>query len=100
VTEPSPAVVAVEIFGLRYPIRSTLPGDYVGKLADYVDAKMHAAAAEVPSGETVRVAVVAALNIADELFRQSEPRRRPDDEAGRRAASIERLLDIALAQED
>ncbi len=65
-------VVSVEILGLRYPIRSTLDAGYVSELAAYVDAKMHAAAEDTEAADSVKIAVVAALNIADELFRARE----------------------------
>ena len=66
--------------GQRYPIRSSLDPEYVARLATYVDEKMRAAADTTPSGDSLRLAVLAALNIADELFRcrdaTSRPRRR------------------------
>ena len=65
-------VVSVEILGLRYPIRSTLDAGYVSELAAYVDAKMHAAAEDTEAADSVKIAVVAALNIADERFRARE----------------------------
>ena len=62
-------VIPVEIQGQRYPIRSVLDPEYVMRLALYVDEKMHAAADTTPTGDSLRLAVLAALNIADELFR-------------------------------
>ena len=59
----------VEIHGQRYPIRSALEPEYVARLATYVDEKMRAAADSTPTGDSLRLAVLAALNIADELFR-------------------------------
>ena len=67
--ETATRVVTVEIQGLRYPIRSELDEQYVIELARYVDAKMARAGHEVPTGESLKIAVLAALNIADELFR-------------------------------
>ena len=58
-------VVSVEIRGYRYPIRSTLDVDYVNGLASYVDRKMRAAADSTPSGDSLRLAVLAALNSHD-----------------------------------
>jgi cell division protein ZapA len=90
-------VVTVEINGQRYPIRSHLDAGYIAELAAYVDAKMKLAMRECPVGETLKIAVLAALNIADECFRA-----RDDDEARReslrtRTAELERVLDLALA---
>ncbi len=65
----SDRVIPVEIHGQRYPIRSTLDPEYVALLATYVDGKMRAASDSAPTGDSLRLAVLAALNIADELFR-------------------------------
>ena len=62
-------VVTVEIHGQRYPIRSGLDPAYVAELAAYVDEKMRLASRESPAGDTLKLAVLAALNIADECFR-------------------------------
>jgi cell division protein ZapA len=62
-------LVSVEILGQRFPIRSTLDAEYVRQLASYVDDKMRAAEDLTPGNDALRVALVAALNLADELFR-------------------------------
>lgn len=92
-----PRVVSVEIHGLRYPIRSTLEASYVAELATYVDAKMHAAADETATGDSVKIAVLAALNIADEYFRSREHDHAAGDDASRRVADIEALIDRAIS---
>lgn len=98
--EQPPRVVHVEIHGQRYPIRTGLDAAYVAELAAHVDAKMQAAARETPSGDTIKLAVLAALNIADEFFRAR------DDETNRlasvvnRAGELERMLDLALGVDE
>jgi len=57
--------VRVEIFDQAYNLRGSDP-DYILKLADYVDSKMRAVAEQTHTVDTVRLAVLAALNIADE----------------------------------
>lgn len=89
-------VLPVQIHGLRYPIRSSLEPDYVVQLAAYVDEKMRAAADETPGGDSLRFAVLAALNIADELFRCRDGTRAVNGELAERAGEIERLLDRVL----
>ncbi|MEX2270537.1 MAG: cell division protein ZapA [Vicinamibacterales bacterium] len=101
---PSPSrVVTVEIQGQRYPVRSDLDAGYVADLAAYVDAKMRLASSESSAADSMRLAVIAALNIADELFRARE------EAAGGagtydalldRAAELERILDAVLAGRD
>jgi len=66
--------VRVEIFDQGYNLRGTDP-DYILKLAEYVDSKMRAVAEQTHTVDSARLAVLAALNIADEfhlLKRKSE----------------------------
>src|SRR5262245_41136313 len=89
-------VIPVEINGQRYPIRSSLEPEYVTRLASYVDQKMRAAGESARSGDSLRLAVLAALNIADELFRCREATQDRDGMLAARAGEIERLLDRVL----
>ena len=89
-------VITVEIHGQRYPIRSSLDQEYVLRLATYVDQKIGAAAESTPSGDSLRLAVLAALNIADELFRIREATRAKDTQIAERASELEQLVDRVL----
>jgi len=60
------ASVRVEIFDQAYNLRAGSDPEYILKLAEYVDAKMRAVASATNTIDTVRLAVLAALNIADE----------------------------------
>ncbi len=95
--DPSAGIVTVEILGQRYPIRSALDPAYVAQLAGYVDAKMQAAMDENRSADSLRIAVLAALNIADEFFRCRESEDIDETALARRAAELERLLDRAIS---
>ncbi len=92
-----PQVVSVEIRGQRYPIRSTLDANYVNSLASYVDERMRAASESTPSGDSLRLAVLAALNIADELFRCQDAQQEGRGALAARTEALERLVDAALA---
>jgi cell division protein ZapA len=72
VHDPSNNSVRVEIFDQAYNLRGSDP-EYILKLAEYVDSKMRAVAEQTHTVDTVRLAVLAALNIADEyhLLRRS-----------------------------
>ena len=92
-------VITVEIQGQQYPIRSNLDINYVTKIANYVDEKMSAAAHRTTGGDSVRVAVLAALNIADEFFRNRADLTTPkdrDDDVENLAIELENLVDDAL----
>jgi cell division protein ZapA len=90
-------IVSVEIRGQRYPIRSDLDAKYVNGLASYVDEKIRAASESSPSGDSLRLAVIAALNIADELFRCQDVQQARRGALAERAEALERILDAALA---
>ena len=58
--------VLVEIYDQVYQLRGTDP-EYIQRLATVVDKKMRAVSAHGATVDSLRVAVLAALNIADEL---------------------------------
>ena len=89
-------VIPVEINGQRYPIRSGLDPEYVARLALYVDEKMRAAADSTTTGDALRLAVLTALNVADELFRCRDGTRVGNGELAERAGELERLVDRVL----
>ena len=93
------SVITVEIAGQRYPIRSALDERYVTELAAYVDQKMRTAADSAPSSDMLGLAVLVALNIADELFRErNQQHTAASGDLNERAMRLERIVDAALAQ--
>jgi cell division protein ZapA len=90
-------VVTVEIAGQRYPIRSALDERYVAELASYVDGKMRAAAEAAPTSDLQGLAILVALNIADEYFRSRQIQSSTRGELNDRALRLEQLVDEVLA---
>ena len=66
--EDSEKVTTVRIFNQTYNVRSGNEPEYIQKLAELLDGKMVEISQLTPTVDTVRVAVLAALNIADEYF--------------------------------
>ena len=64
-SEPATSV-RVEIYDQPYNLRGTDP-EYINQLAEYVDAKMRAVAQHTSTVDSLRVAELAALNLADEF---------------------------------
>jgi cell division protein ZapA len=87
--------VRVEIFDQVYNLRGS-DADYILKLAEYVDGKMRAVSEQTSTVDSVRLAVLAALNIADEyhLLKRSVSPRATD--AQRRADKLASALDEIL----
>jgi cell division protein ZapA len=93
-------VVHVDIHGQRYAIRSDLDPQYVGELAAFVDERMRLAAQELTSSDATKVTVIAALNIADELFRARADATGSERRLLARTVEIEQLVDDVLRSEE
>jgi cell division protein ZapA len=93
-------LVTVEISGHKYPIRSGLDPTYVAELAAYVDTKMRAASDAAPSIDMLGLAVLVALNLADECFRARRQESSSHGDLHQRALKLEQLLDTVLDTEE
>ncbi|HET8577077.1 MAG TPA: cell division protein ZapA [Methylomirabilota bacterium] len=72
--------VEVDILGQKYTIRSEAPPEYVRELAAYVEKRAREIGGASPGQDPVKVLALAALYIADELFRTREERAEGDQE--------------------
>jgi cell division protein ZapA len=61
--------VEVEIYGEKYIVKGDAADEHILQVADYVDIKMNMIAQRNPHLSGKQLAVLAALNIADELYR-------------------------------
>jgi cell division protein ZapA len=87
--------VTVEIYDQLYHLSGENP-QHIRDLAARVDAKMRAVAAQGHTADSLRVAVLAALNLADELSQTASA----DPALGRlRTAGLRGLLDQVLEEE-
>jgi cell division protein ZapA len=89
--------VRVEIFDQAYNLRGSDP-DYILKLAEYVDGKMRAVAEQTHTVDTVRLAVLAALNIADEYHLLKRNQDSGTVEYLKRANNLVNALDEVLQE--
>jgi cell division protein ZapA len=88
----------VEIFGQTYSIQGELDTKYVQRLAKYVDEKMHAIADVTKTVDTQKVAVLAALAIADELHNMQRDRSDREELLSEQAERCLTLVERALKQ--
>jgi cell division protein ZapA len=86
-----PSSVSVEIFGQTYLLRAGAEPGHVERIAAHVDAQMRQISQSGGAVDSVRIAVLASLNIADECLRLREALRDLDE----RAARLERVLAAA-----
>jgi len=91
--------LTVRIYGENYPLRTSEPASRLEELARYVDARMREVAASGKVVVTSKIAVLAALHIADELFRLREtaPRGAGPDDFEHQLAALALTLERALA---
>ena len=87
--------VRVEIFDQVYNLRGS-DADYILKLAEYVDGKMRAVSEQTATVDSVRLAVLAALNIADEYHLLKRRLETASPEARQRASKLASALDEVL----
>ncbi len=66
--------VKVEIYGSEYKIRGDAAPEHIQEIAHYVDSKMREVTHETALGSSLKVAILAALNIAGELFGERDDR--------------------------
>jgi cell division protein ZapA len=92
------SLVTVTIFGHSYSLRAEEDGSYVEELARHVDAKMRTLSVETGVTEAGRVAVLAALNLADELEKLRERHRSSEEALETTARELTAALDRALRE--
>ena len=97
VRDPQNSSVRVEIFDQAYNLRGSDP-EYILKLAEYVDSKMRAVAEATNTIDTVRLAVLAALNIADEYHQLKAKQEAAREEIDQKVGECNVVLDQILKQ--
>ncbi|HEX8871916.1 MAG TPA: cell division protein ZapA [Candidatus Acidoferrum sp.] len=90
--------IKVQIYGQTFPIRGDLDEAYVHRLAEYVDEKMRAVAAMTPTVDTQKVAILAALAIADELHNMRTEKGAHEELLKEQAERCLTLVERALKQ--
>jgi cell division protein ZapA len=94
-------ILEIEIFGQRYKIRVKGEEDekYIGHLTALVDQRMNEVAVKSKSADTTKVAVLAALNIADELFLCQKKLDQLNEVIGHMETEID-SLEVHLAEDE
>jgi len=95
------SLVQVEIFGQTYSVKAGGDSSYVQKLAAFVDEEMKDVSRASGAVDSVRIAVLAALNLADECFRlrkDAEDKHASGASPDDRALRLARKLGAALGE--
>jgi len=85
--------IEVEIYGQRFSLQGEADEVYIQQLATYVDEQMRTLTQNMKTGTPTKLAILAAINIADQLFQQQR-----DQQAGE--VEVERLTQSMLEHID
>jgi cell division protein ZapA len=88
--------IKVVIYNQTYNLRSDHDPSYIQELADFVDRRMNDIARATMTVDSLRVAILAALQIADELFQARKQMRETEAEIAERSTRYAELLDQFL----
>src|SRR5215471_14802432 len=97
-TSAPPAPIKVEIYDQVYNLRG-VDADYILRLAEFVDTKMRSVAEQTSTIDSLRLAVLAALNIADEYHILKKKYDLLAGEYRQRAGALAGALDEVLQEE-
>jgi len=95
-TTTSAPTVRVEIYNQTYNIRSDGDSEYLMQLADFVDSRMREISSGTLTVDSLKVAILAALHIADELHRMKQTFEQADTQLATRSAECAEMLDRLL----
>jgi cell division protein ZapA len=88
--------IRVEIYNQTYNIRSDGDNEYIIRLAEYVDGKMRDISSGTLTVDSLKVAILAALHIADEFHQLKNQQEQTDAQLASRSAECAEMLDRVL----
>lgn len=96
--EQDSSVLKINIYGTEYPIKGDVETDteYIKQVAEYVDRKMREIDQTTQGKSSLKVAILAALNITDELFREREEKQSLLTNMADKIENLSNLLDHSL----
>ena len=95
-TTTSAPTIRVEIYNQTYNIRSDGDSEYLMQLAEFVDSRMREISSGTLTVDSLKVAILAALHIADELHRIKQTYEQADTQLATRSAECAEMLDKLL----
>jgi cell division protein ZapA len=90
--------VQVTIYGKTYTVKGRADTSYISNVANYVDQKMREVEQGTQSVQSdVRVAILAGMNVTDELFSAKHEKERLENQVEERVQALSELIDEALS---
>jgi len=88
--------IRVEIYNQTYNIRSDGDSEYITQLAEFVDSRMREISSCTLTVDSLKVAILAALHVADELHRLKRHNEQTDSQLATRSTECSEMLDRLL----
>jgi cell division protein ZapA len=95
----SETITSVKIYHRTYQLRTGGDVEYLEELARHVDEQMLRISEETPTVDTLKIAILAALNIADEYFSTKKRLEVSEDQVCRKSTEVVELLESHLSRE-
>jgi cell division protein ZapA len=95
-SQPGSHTVKIEIYDQSYNVNADQNEEYLKELAAYVDGKMRSIADATKMVDSLKVAVLAALNIADEMFTLRQRQRNTEGPLRKRVEKCVAMVEKAL----
>ena len=93
---PTSPTIRVEIYNQTYNIRSDGDTEYIIQLAEFVDSRMREISSGTLTVDSLKVAILAALHVADELHRLKHMHEQADSQLAARSSECAEMLDRLL----
>jgi cell division protein ZapA len=93
-------VLKVRIYGAEYLIRGQADVNYMQSVAEYVNDKMLEIDQNIRTDSSLKVAILATLNITDELFRERAESEATRNELENKIRELNLLIDRQLSRSD
>ena len=95
----TPKVLKVKILGQDYVVRSSAGQKYLNEVSDYVNMKMEEIKASgIDDSQQLRIAVLAAMNITDELFSYKKEKQEFVDKVESKTLAITEFIDNRIKE--
>lgn len=89
-------LVEIKVFGQTYTVKTDAEEEHIQAVAQYVNAKMEEVLKKTRSVSTLSVAILTALNIADDLLKEKEQRKALLQEVEKKSKDLVKQIEIHI----
>jgi cell division protein ZapA len=93
-------LVEIKVFGQTYTVKTDAEEEYIKEVAKYVNEKMEEVLKKTKTVSTLNVAILTALNIADDLIKEKEKRKALLREIETKSKDLVEKIDVKIGEMD